>query len=92
VYWYGIPENTYRYVWLEICKADKSSCGGGFSVSNKGRYYDFRTDASMVGKDWIFKVYTQDRKYTGYSNAFFVDGMLPPCCADGWHIPPFCNE
>jgi hypothetical protein len=91
VEWQSIP-NTYRYVWLQVCKADKTACGGAFTIKNNWLYMDFRPDTSMAGQEWVIKVYTQDKKYTGYSNKFFVDGMLPPCCADGLHVPPHCDE
>ncbi len=85
--WYGAPK-TYGTVWLSVCKPDKKICGGGFPVRNAGAYSEFRPTQSMTGQDWVIKVSTEDKKYNGFSNTFFVDGMLPPCCADGWLLPP----
>ena len=85
--WYGIPQ-SYGTVWLRACRSDKSNCGGDFPISNSGSYYKFRPDDSMTGHDWVIKVATQDEKYAGFSNSFFVDGMLPGCCSDGVALPP----
>lgn len=84
--WKGIP-STYGTVWVDICKADKSSCSGGLTKSNSG-VASFKTNMGMAGKNHVIKVYTQDRKFSGYSNPFFVDGMLPQCCPDGRTLPP----
>ena len=90
--WNGVSRTQYRTIWLQVCRSDKTSCGGAFSTRNDGYYYDFRPDISMAGKDWLIKVFTQDKKYIGYSNVFSINGMLQPCCDDGWHVPPHCNE
>jgi len=87
VKWSKIPDN-YRTVWLEVCTPDKSLCGGGFPVQNKGAYFDFRPNESMVGQDWTVKVTTKDNRYVGFSRPFFVDGMLPSCCSDGITLQP----
>lgn len=34
IHWDGVPSAKYRIVWLEICTADKSTCGGGYTVKN----------------------------------------------------------
>jgi hypothetical protein len=84
--WRNIP-STYGTVWVDICKADRSSCSGGITKSNTGAA-SFKTTMGMAGSSYVLKVYTQDRKYIGYSNTFFVDGMLPQCCPDGRSMPP----
>lgn len=88
--WSIIP-SQYANVWLQVCKSDKSSCGGAISVKNSGIYGEFRADTSMVEKDWVIKLYTNDKKYTGYSNKFTVNGMLQQCCPDGNLIEPNCK-
>ena len=85
--WNGVPK-AYGTIWLSVCKPDKKTCGGDFPVRNIGAYTAFRSTQSMTGQDWVIKVATQDKKYAGFSNTFFVDGMLPHCCADGWLLPP----
>ena len=75
--WLDVP-SKYRQVWLEVCKPNKNSCGGSFPMRNDGLHV-FKPDASMAGKNWIIKVYTKDKKCIGFSNKFFIDGMLPSC-------------
>lgn len=86
VIWKDIPK-SYGTVWLQICKDDKSTCGGPFPKSNSGAA-SFKTDTSMADQRLVIKVYTQDKKYSGYSNSFFVNGMLMQCCPDGRTLPP----
>ena len=87
VIWQGIPK-SYKNVWLQICKAsNKSSCGGAVAKSNTGGA-SYKTDTSMTNQNLVIKIYTQDKKYTGYSKNIFVDGMLMQCCPDGKTLPP----
>ena len=77
---YGPSHEKYRTVWTQICSADKKSCGGAITTRySKPCVITVKPDDTMAGKDWRLKVYTDDKRYVGYSLPFFVDGMLPVC-------------
>ena len=76
----GPSHDKYRTVWTQICSADKKSCGGAITARySKPCIITVKPDDTMAGKDWRLKVYTDDKRYVGYSLPFFVDGMLPVC-------------
>ena len=76
----GPSHDKYRTLWTQICTADKKTCGGAITERySKPCVITFKPDDTMTGKDWRLKVYTDDKRYIGYSSKFFVDGMLPVC-------------
>ena len=74
--------NTYRTLYLQVCNAHGTSCGGTFPVQNKNQIWNsfrYKPDESMLNKNWIIKISTRDKNFMGISRKFFVNGMLPYC-------------
>ncbi|MGB9006594.1 MAG: hypothetical protein WCB96_12790 [Candidatus Aminicenantales bacterium] len=69
-----IQDNAH--VWLFICWPDRTTCGGGFSVSNSGSYE--WTINEPEEHDLVVKILSHDEQHVGYSGVFHVKKKIRP--------------
>jgi hypothetical protein len=63
-------------IWLFICWPDRTTCGGGFPVSNTGSYE--WTINEPQEHDLVIKILSQDDQHVGYSGVFHVKKKIQP--------------
>jgi hypothetical protein len=76
IHWSTALIQDNAHVWLFICWPDRTTCGGGFPVSNSGSYE--WTINEPEERDLVIKILSHDEQHLGYSGVFHVKKKMQP--------------